>query len=885
MKLDAQQKRWIARIAAAVLAVAFVVFCILIQDPVAPENPIKTADASEITLESMTVSEAYDDIGEDLDIEDPNLSEDDQQEQDEESQPPEQQQEEQQSSSQQEQQSSSQPEEQSGSQPEQQEQSSSQTEEQPEQQQEQQQDRPKDPEQPEEQKTDLEPDTSSSSSSSNSSSSSSSSSSSQSSTPSSSGSSSSGSSQASSGGSSSSGSGSGSSGGSGGSSSSGGGSGGSNSSGGGGSSGDGTGRPTPKTITVNVVAGDKSEPATDRRMSNIDIKGSDLEAKVQNLVSEFRAEGYTDIDWGGWQDALKGTYGEAKSEYTITLSRPSSSSSSSDSQPASFHIETTLGHQGDRPVVYIGSSDDVGVGTLTGDELAFQAYIVDGQGRVVDDDSLELEVSALGRGTGLSPSGYTVLGKPLLGSTTYKVNLSEYVANYPTTNVRLRLIRTNSDGSKTVLEEIAIPITYRTQRANADHPDQGERFSSLSAWDDAGSLEFGKVYEIDNINHDFNVAFFNPDGSLVNSSNIEVKYTVRETGESNVLQRPGGEGSGSLHYTLPNIAVESGDQVTVDVEITAWTDDEMSSAYRAFTFVYNQVAEGDKRGTCTVVIDMTTVGLDRIAARTYVADNIDILQGDKAKDAVLKALNEFGLTPDDQFESSGYLKRIYGVSLRDLVIPPTLRFMLEKSGEYDSNLVGRHPVDSLGEKDYALGSGWTYYLEEEGGALYQNSSLGDKELVDGSVLVLYFTLAYGKDYGVASSEGGGRIHAYCGTWIDGIYQPYHSLQHVDKKDPTCNANGEAEHWECSVCGRKFYPGSDPNASNYESATTVEENNVMSENDLIIPSTGEHRWVVSGWGDDGRPIEKTCRDCRIFEDILPGDPLYEEPSESSDGDSA
>ena len=77
-----------------------------------------------------------------------------------------------------------------------------------------------------------------------------------------------------------------------------------------------------------------------------------------------------------------------------------------------------------------------------------------------------------------------------------------------------------------------------------------------------------------------------------------------------------------------------------------------------------------------------------------------------------------------------------------------------------------------------------------------------------------------------------------------------SLFYVGKTEPTCRQCGEAEHWECSVCGRFF--------SDAEGETEI------SEDELIIQKT-EHVFKT-GWSEDSAQHWHECINCGAKTDV-------------------
>lgn len=84
----------------------------------------------------------------------------------------------------------------------------------------------------------------------------------------------------------------------------------------------------------------------------------------------------------------------------------------------------------------------------------------------------------------------------------------------------------------------------------------------------------------------------------------------------------------------------------------------------------------------------------------------------------------------------------------------------------------------------------------------------------------------------------------------------HQLQHVDKAEPTCTAEGMEEHYYCTGCGRYF---------------RTEDKTEVTKDSLIIPALG-HDW--QDWTTDGAPAGQEVSVCgtdpshKRFRDLVP-----------------
>lgn len=192
------------------------------------------------------------------------------------------------------------------------------------------------------------------------------------------------------------------------------------------------------------------------------------------------------------------------------------------------------------------------------------------------------------------------------------------------------------------------------------------------------------------------------------------------------------------------------------VVITAW-DDEGRTASLAYTIYGTAVEDGGLIGTATISIEASTIGLGYLIPPT----KVDIHQGKPTSYILDQLLSDHGF----DYEFTGAHKNNFYLSVitkENMVanpsIPEDLAQLVEEASDfYDPE---SYHENSLGEFDFANGSGWMYSVNGS----YPNFGFADSYLNDGDVVRVRFTLHYGKDIGGYGSMGQGSGGDWYKEW-------------------------------------------------------------------------------------------------------------------------
>lgn len=192
------------------------------------------------------------------------------------------------------------------------------------------------------------------------------------------------------------------------------------------------------------------------------------------------------------------------------------------------------------------------------------------------------------------------------------------------------------------------------------------------------------------------------------------------------------------------------------VVITAW-DDEGRTTSLAFTIYGTAVEDGGRIGTATISVEASTIGLGYLIPPT----KVDIHQGKPTTYILDQLLSDYGFGYEftGAHENNFYLSVI---TKENMVVNPSIPEDLaplveEASDFYDPE---SYHENSLGEFDFANGSGWMYSVNGS----YPNFGFADSYLNDGDVVRVRFTLHYGKDIGGYGSTGQGSGGDWYKEW-------------------------------------------------------------------------------------------------------------------------
>ena len=388
---------------------------------------------------------------------------------------------------------------------------------------------------------------------------------------------------------------------------------------------------------------------------------------------------------------------------------------------------------------------------LVDDTLYFYAYIENAEPGMSLDIRIRNE-NEPANGRILRPNGIDYNTKLVLG------------------NNFITIVMEDADGS---LYTYRFLIAYLSRLANENEPEVGDEPPNI--WTSLDGVDLNIPIKASPFI--FLVEATTGGGAPIYSDNILVTVdaiTVRDSTGYTICEY-------EMYFTHPN----DGDFRFYNITVTAW-DDAGNSAFKKYEILYQFIDVGDKIGTVTVYIDITTIGMGSLYndVITY-----DLIRGQPASYTIKKHLENMGI----YYEYSGsydvgfYLSRIYaGYIGKAYHIPDNL---WSKILDDDLSINIPPSMDWIGEFDYTQGSGWMYAVN----GYYPGVSSSNWYLKDGDVMVIRYTLAYGKDIGgfAASGSNDGLLSSYCGSWIDDRYIPRHNFDEgVVTIEPTCTEKGE-----------------------------------------------------------------------------------------------
>lgn len=231
---------------------------------------------------------------------------------------------------------------------------------------------------------------------------------------------------------------------------------------------------------------------------------------------------------------------------------------------------------------------------------------------------------------------------------------------------------------------------------------------------------------------------------------------------------------------------------------------------------------GQEKGTATIYIDMSVLGLGIVDSVSY-----EVLADEPISYSVAKAVlgqdtgEPFGVAKETlgwggrysgTLDTGFYLQSLTpGVSADGLegsswnkygrTEAEVLQAIDDRFGEgtglatlwrciYRNGLNKSSGSDgSYGEFDFTSGSGWLFSLD---GTYYPGLAMSEYSLEDGDVLTLRYTLAHGWDVGGGTS-GYGNTVGYCVTALDGRYYIHHQMETIENPDGS-------KSYVCHCCG-------------------------------------------------------------------------------------
>jgi len=173
---------------------------------------------------------------------------------------------------------------------------------------------------------------------------------------------------------------------------------------------------------------------------------------------------------------------------------------------------------------------------------------------------------------------------------------------------------------------------------------------------------------------------------------------------------------------------------------------------RSFTIIREEAQNGDVIGSFTFSMDAFVVGLGYLIEPI----KVDVIKGDNAAYHLDRVLQDYGFEYGNtgKLESGFYLSSISGevLSERPPNPPSVILDKLNERGEVIPD-IGNYDPESygLGEFDFNHMSGWMYSVNN----VFPNVGFDSKYLLDGDIMRVQFTVAYGSDIGGGYAMGGG----------------------------------------------------------------------------------------------------------------------------------
>lgn len=222
------------------------------------------------------------------------------------------------------------------------------------------------------------------------------------------------------------------------------------------------------------------------------------------------------------------------------------------------------------------------------------------------------------------------------------------------------------------------------------------------------------------------------DGSRIRGKNVAVK--VNGVGIPFVW-----DDSEKTSYKL---ALQHGDN---QVEIRAW-DDEGRIVKETFSVEAEDLKNG-VIGQVTISVEASVLGIPYLIPPT----KMDIHQGEKGSYLIDQLLRQYGFSYNHTgtLDTNFYLSALKKSNmLANVAIADDLWQLVEASSTRAFR--DDYSKDSLGEFDFANGSGWMFSVNGD----YPNYGFSDAYFLDGDVVRIRFTLHYGRDIKGFGSTGG-----------------------------------------------------------------------------------------------------------------------------------
>lgn len=234
---------------------------------------------------------------------------------------------------------------------------------------------------------------------------------------------------------------------------------------------------------------------------------------------------------------------------------------------------------------------------------------------------------------------------------------------------------------------------------------------------------------------DFDVSDDNDEFTQLTSKEISTVWSDGNATSYKLFVTEGGFANGLDKTALIKVVLTSGDK-TVE---------------RLYRVCYVGPDADGCIGEVVVSIDGFTVGVGYILEPTIVK----VYQNGKFPQYLKTLIEEKGWTMDftGSLDSGFYLSSLNGLDIPDNVVNERLAEVLAANNmtvDETSISPGNDGTYSLGEFCYNSYSGWMYSIN----GMFANYGMADYDPVDGDVVQIRFTLAYGADIGGAAAMGG-----------------------------------------------------------------------------------------------------------------------------------